>query len=91
MSARSDTVRNRVGAAVMVLLGLTTVVVGVVTGDVAMAVAGAVFVVAVGLVLGPLLRWLRRGEGPHSTRGRADDDREAYVRLRHNGGNGFGH
>ncbi len=38
------------------------------------------------LLAGPVTRWLRRGDGPHPTRGGEDDDRERYVRLRHSGG-----
>ncbi|MGG5257207.1 hypothetical protein [Phycicoccus avicenniae] len=86
-----DTRWRRVLALTLTLVvGAAGVGVGIARGDVLTAVAGIVFVVVMLVIAGPLTRWLRRGEGPYRTRPQVDDEREDYVRLRHNGGNGYG-
>jgi membrane protein implicated in regulation of membrane protease activity len=90
------TPRGRVlGAVVAMLLSLFAGAMFVWSGlrhdDLSYLAVGAAFPVVTALLLWPVTRWLRRGDGPHPTRSTDDDGREAYVRLRHSGGNSSGH
>lgn len=82
--------RRGLALVLTLLVGAAGVTVGIVRGDPLTALAGVVFAVVVFVIAGPLTRWLRRGDGPYATRSETDDEREAYARLRHNGGNGYG-
>lgn len=86
-----DTRWRRILALTLVLaFGVAGVTTAILTGDLATALITILFVVLFLFASGPLMRWLRRGEGPHATSSVADADRATYVRLRHSGGNGSG-
>ncbi|NHA69067.1 hypothetical protein [Phycicoccus flavus] len=55
--------------------------------DPATGVTAVGFVVVVWLLGGPVLRWLRRGDGPYDTGSDADRSRADRVRMRYPGDN----
>ena len=81
---------SRIAVALSVLAGVLFVAAGIAGRDVLSVVAGVLIPVVVLVLVGPLTRWLRRGDGPYATRSDGDDARETYVRLRHTGGNSYG-
>ncbi len=85
MESRLDRRRSRVGLGVTLLVGVVGVAVGLWAHDLATVIAAVGFVALMWLVTGPLLRWLRRGEGPHATSGEGDRRRTDYLRIRYPG------
>ena len=60
---------------------------GIASDDPVLVGVAVGFVVVVLLLGGPVLRWLRRGDGPYATSGEADRSREEYLRIRYPGDN----
>ena len=90
MTPRQETAGRWVGGALGLGAGAAFVVAGFVAGDVVTVLVGLGIPIVVAVLGGPVIRWLRRGDGPHDIRSQGDAGREKYVRLRHSGGNGHG-